>query len=132
MKKVYFILGLVIVVAVCAASLSSKMSPPNSVPNLDKFIHFWGYALIACGALIMPSTGRGRVLLLSILLLGAGGTELIQHFSPERTVSVWDFIANVTGVALGGLVGVLLSWAYRNRKKSKQLYLSIIEYLRRL
>ena len=91
----------------------------------DKLLHVAAYFVLGCltlGAMRAGPVGYapGRVAL-AILLAGlyAGLDEYHQSFVPGRHASVYDFLADLTGVLLG--VGLLSLWARKNSIRTRQL-----------
>jgi len=87
--------------------------------RLDYIFHFLAYLLFFCLYIILDYVGyppfRSRPLLWLIivtLLLGAG-TEFLQGFSSTRTFSLFDLLANCTGVAFGIILFLLRPYVLR-------------------
>lgn len=130
---VYAALGLALGLAVVLVSLDAKFAPPAQVQYLDKFIHFWGYALVTFSVMIFPyKKAKYRIFAWVFIIWGSGMVELMQHFVPNRTASWLDFFANTLGILFGGIVGSFLSMVYQNRFKARSIFWRSIEYLRGL
>lgn len=75
------------------------------VDQLDKVIHFgMGSALAFFLDPILKRRGalNGKLPLAAVLILvPAGVEEFLQRYSPNRSSSVWDFLADAVGVAAG-------------------------------
>ncbi len=76
----------------------------------DKMIHFGEYGLfsaLVARAVNTRVTAGGRIFLITFLLAGLFGMldESYQSLIPGRDSSVYDWIADVTGILLG-------SWVY--------------------
>jgi VanZ family protein len=104
----YAALGLWIglVVAISVASLLPHFGPPSAF-NLDKILHTLGYAGAAGLPFLAFLAGRrvyGAALCMAPLGLILEG---LQHFVPSRASELGDAIANVSGVAIGILLGPL-------------------------
>ena len=84
-------------------SLSPLAQVPD-VPGSDKTHHLIAYAVLAIPtAIAMP----GRAWMMALLYIGLGGViELIQP-SVNRYGEWLDFIANLTGVLIGSVFGLL-------------------------
>jgi hypothetical protein len=75
------------------------------IPGLDKVIHASIFAAPALAALMVGIRARWA---LAILAVHAPISELIQHFAlPHRNGDVLDVMADLGGVALGGLAYVV-------------------------
>jgi hypothetical protein len=75
------------------------------IPGLDKVIHASIFAAPALAALMLGIRARWA---LAILAVHAPISELIQHFAlPHRNGDVLDVMADLGGVALGGLAYVV-------------------------
>lgn len=100
-------------------------SKVDNVPKIrynDKIIHFFMYALLAFIFIFDSRKDEWAknknyihlFFLLSIPIIFGGMIELIQEFYfPPRTAEWFDWIADILGVALGGLISIF----YLNRKK---------------
>lgn len=86
----------------------------------DKLLHLLEYlilALLVNRSLITLKSKRGTVILVYILLaLSAILDEWHQRFIPNRSVAVWDLLANLFGLGLGGLS----FWKQGDRSKEPQ------------
>lgn len=80
-------------------SLTSASGPHIPQYN-DKLMHFLGYgaAGLSITAAFPGWPGWQRLL---VLVLYSTGIEVVQHFTPSRTFSLGDILANVTGALLG-------------------------------
>jgi hypothetical protein len=80
------------------------------IPGLDKVIHLSIFAVPALAALMVG--WRARWWAVGILAVHAPASELVQHFVlPHRDGDVLDVVADLSGVALGGLA--YLVWTRR-------------------
>ena len=91
-----------VVLAVQLVVLYAPRAPAGpQVNGLDKLIHISIFAAPALAALMMGIRARWA---LGILAVHAPISELIQHFAlPHRSGDVFDAIADLFGVLLGGL-----------------------------
>jgi hypothetical protein len=92
-------------------SLAVLFAPPSDVPSsplgVDKIVHF---SLFAVLALTGRWAGVGRGVLAVLLLLYAGGSELLQGTDlVDRDASVGDLVADSAGVLTGLLVWRVLA-----------------------
>jgi VanZ family protein len=77
------------------------------VTGLDKVVHVSIFAAPALAALMAGISARW---VLGILVVHAPVSELIQHFAlPHRSGEVLDVVADLAGVAVGGLAFVVWS-----------------------
>lgn len=97
------------------SSIPAKKLPSAKVVSIDKVAHIAQYLILSLLAnrafrllKVKPSLIPWIYLL---LLLSAGLDEWHQHLIPQRSVSVWDFVAN--GIGLG--IGFTLFWISRDR-----------------
>ena len=89
-----------------------SLMPAHGVPSfqhMDKCIHFGAYAFMA----FIPayfSDKRSVIVKTGVILALLGvGIEIAQYFVPNRSMSVYDFVANVLGISLGICVGRFLA-----------------------
>ena len=68
-------------------------------PEADKVLHAMAFAgLSFIGCLAYPS----RIFVLAMFLVFLGGAiEVAQGFTPDRSPELFDFLADVVGIALG-------------------------------
>jgi VanZ family protein len=99
-------------------ALTSWPSPPDVaplIPGFDKVVHLTIYAVLGylvAQALMAPVHLRTRLNALTALSVFAFVDELHQVLIPGRSASLWDWAADLTGAALGLLLGLhLLSLA---------------------
>jgi VanZ family protein len=80
------------------------------ITGLDKVVHVFIFFAPALAALMMGIRARWA---LGILALHAPVSELIQHFAlPQRDGDVFDVMADLMGVVLGGLAHMV--WKRRH------------------
>ena len=74
-------------------------SSPIALPNADKIVHamaFTGLSFVGC--LAYPF----RIFVLATFLVFLGtAIEVAQGFTPDRSPELFDFLADVVGIALG-------------------------------
>ena len=84
----------------------------------DKLLHLAEYlilALLVNRSLFALKSKQGTVILVYVLLaLSAVLDEWHQRFVPNRSVAVWDLLANLIGLGLGGLI------YFKQRDRSKE------------
>lgn len=77
------------------------------IPGLDKLVHLLIFAVPVLAALMAGLRGPW---VLGILAVHAPVSELIQHFAlPHRTGDLWDMVADLVGVGLGGATFLVLN-----------------------
>ena len=107
----YSRVALVLFVLALAVQLWSVYSPDSpadpTFANEDKIVH----ALLFGVPVAIAWAGRLRPRLVTALLaVHAPVSELVQHYVlPHRSGDAWDAVADLTGVVLGVLAGVLLA-----------------------
>jgi VanZ family protein len=93
-----------------ASSLPSDSLPSYEIFSMDKLLHFGVYFVL--GFLVMKSARqmslkRSKVHYLYVFLFVSSiADEWHQHFIPGRSVSIWDFVANATGLLVSIMVYV--------------------------
>ncbi|MEZ5658975.1 MAG: VanZ family protein [Burkholderiaceae bacterium] len=73
--------------------------------NTDKIAHFFYYAGIASLIWIADGSGgvRARWLAIGLTAMLGVADELVQHWTPERQASMFDWVADVLGATLATL-----------------------------
>lgn len=109
------------------------LRPAPSLParHLDKVVHFFAYAALAMfmqfslrksGASAPTSrfAGKRSVILASMLTIAVGAfDESFQFFSPYRTASLFDLLADALGAVAGSLMmNFLLHFRYKRHGKA--------------
>ena len=74
--------------------------------------HFVAYAGSAAVAMVGYGPSQGAVRIIGCFWVYGGILEYLQHFSPGRHPSIWDFAASALGALCGGLAVALL-WRTR-------------------
>jgi VanZ family protein len=85
----------------------------------DKFEHFVAYAIFGAGILYGNlKDGKGKNLLGMAVFCSVFGIldEIHQHWIPGRSTDPYDWIADMLGALLGGIIVLLLYtyWRHRN------------------
>jgi VanZ family protein len=105
--------------------LSHQSNPIPWMPNAwwtwDKLLHAVEYAglaaLLVLGLTHLGTMGLRRAALLAVLLAAAYGAtdELHQAFIPNRSCDLLDWLADVIGACIGGVLAVpfLRRWGVR-------------------
>lgn len=76
-----------------------------SAGNWDKLIHFSGFFILGCLA-ILAGRNISAFKLISVLMIYAALTEILQHFIPGRSFSLLDWVADGLGVLAAILSGL--------------------------
>lgn len=93
-------LALVLVVGMLLYAGLLQNPAPKVFHGVDKLYHLSGFAILAvCTRLAFPR-GSAALQVVAMLALGAG-IEVVQAFIPGATATVWDFLADAVGVAVG-------------------------------
>ena len=87
-----------------------KIGPKAFQIRLDHLLHFFAYLMICMYYLVGQRKGLnlfitrplGKFILVTMLL--AAVTEFVQLWVPSRAFNFFDWIANVSGIAVGLLV----------------------------
>lgn len=107
-RRRFVAVSLTVSLSVCIAILT--LIPSNAAPDIvgsDKVHH-----ILAFMSLTLPSAAFYPKALLRVVLaavLYAGLIEVIQPFV-GRTGDVADFLADLLGIAIGAIIGLLLYW----------------------
>ncbi len=86
-------------------SAGGQRSDPYLFTFEDKLVHFtlfFGWVMLL--SLGWPTVSK--ILVITLILLLAGGTEYLQQFVPKRSADIWDFVADT----VGGVVGLGMSF----------------------
>lgn len=100
--RVAFALHLALVTSIAVAAYTGHVHLPASLPQIDKVGHALFFGLLgalAHGALAFRRV-KGIPLGPLLVLLAAGIEELCQGLSPHRTMSIFDYAADVLGVVV--------------------------------
>lgn len=106
-RRVILVGGLTGVVLITVASL---MSGDESRIQVDKIIHFTGYATLSCVFVLALRPILYVPGLIAMIALGFG-IEYMQAFT-GRHMDVWDGVANAIGVFLGATIGLSARGVY--------------------
>lgn len=112
----YFPTILVCTLVLILSVINTGVLPKTDVPSADKIVHTIMYFAITL-ILILNQTSylreqiTKRKLYFAFLFSIGFGTlmEIIQHFLPWRSGSVYDFIANTLGVLLAIVIILLIT-----------------------
>ncbi|MCQ2338269.1 MAG: VanZ family protein [Paludibacteraceae bacterium] len=113
MKRHFIALLTAIVILVLSTMPVGSFLPEVEVPNIDKPVHFLMYAFFTVAILLDRVFLQRRPIALwyifapLIAIAYGGAMEIVQHFLPWRSCSIYDFIANDIGAIIGTLVFAL-------------------------
>ncbi|MGB0414004.1 MAG: VanZ family protein [Coraliomargarita sp.] len=109
-KQLRLVLGIVAVVGIGLIVMESLAPNRPEKIELDKIIHFLGYAALA---LTFSLALKTKTLILSLLLAAMGGVciEFLQQLT-GRSFDVRDMIANGLGLACGTVIGLIGRWLW--------------------
>ena len=105
-------LTLIVTAVLSVAMLWPTHQPPPAPNGTDKIVH-----LIAFAALAFPLARTGRIGLIPVFVGASVFGGLIELIQPSfgRSADMQDWIADVTGVALG----IVLALLYRRLRKHR-------------
>ncbi len=106
----WLLAGLVITVGWLALS----PAPPEALDTgWDKLNHAGAFAVLTVVAIFaLPRSPRSLSWVLGGLLCFGGAIEIAQSFTPTRSAEWGDLLADIVGMAVGGLAAMLLTrWA---------------------
>lgn len=103
-KPIQFFFMIVAAFGISLIATESLMTNQAETIELDKIIHFTGYA---CLAIVLSLSLRPKLLCIAIILTGLGGVliEYLQLFS-GRSCDLKDMLANTIGLLVGTSIGV--------------------------
>ena len=88
--------------------IAPDIGPPPVFPFQDKLFHAVCFAALAGPAVLVLPTRYLGFWLSHMLILGAG-IEIVQAMEGSgRSASVWDFLADVAGIALAFAIGQVI------------------------
>ena len=105
-------LTLIVTAVLTVAMLWPINQPPPAPDGTDKIVH-----LIAFAALAFPLSRTGRIGLIPVFVCASAFGGLIEVTQPTfgRSADMQDWIADITGVALG----IVLELLYRKLRKHR-------------
>ena len=109
--RTWFVLGLVLLVAVLAGSLASLPVPVETIMLHDKWLHFAAYGTLMLWFAQVFRSPLARLLLAIVLVAFGVGIEYLQGMTLTRQPEAIDVLANAVGVLLGGV----LAWTPAGR-----------------
>ena len=84
--------------------LSLQPAQGPGVEHLDKVVHFSVYALFTVLAFVALRTTRSFYRVCTAIVIYGGLLEVAQSFAPERSMSLYDFVANTSGVVVTAIL----------------------------
>ena len=119
-----FLMGLrVLFFTACVAVGVASLMPQGGLPSLslwDKLEHLLAYAVLSgLGMLGFKKPSERQVLVLGLVLYG-GVLEIGQSFVPGRFPSLFDFISNGIGVAIGTIASLWLTAQFSRLRMREQ------------
>ena len=94
--------------------------PKEAIPSLglpDILAHMAAYAALASAGGIAFRGARSLFMLAAGLLFLGASLELVQGFLPSRDASGYEFLANMTGIALGSAAAISTSFVMNKRRR---------------
>ena len=74
----------------------------------DKFHHACAYALLAMA--LRSATGWSSPIVFAACTLHGGTMEVLQQFTPPRSMDLFDWLADMLGAVVGLVIYRLLPW----------------------
>ncbi len=101
----------VVAATIFLASSRSQLATPVTFSNMDKVVHTLVYGLLATTLVRVLYPGRHPVTaaLIAVLFVSAYGVsdEFHQSFTPERSVDVFDWMADTSGAFVAAMLYTL-------------------------
>lgn len=107
-RRLWIFIGLSLILLIIYLSLTSHPPQPSvKIPFGDKIGHGLAYFTLMIWFAQLYQNPRHRLYLaLGFIILG-GSLEILQGLGGVRAADIWDFLANSSGVFLGGLAATL-------------------------
>ncbi|MCF6157219.1 MAG: VanZ family protein [wastewater metagenome] len=106
---------------------SQDTSSVSLPPYLDKFIHFVEFGILCfmiCWSLSPIKIGNKRIytviIAIAITSLYGMSDEIHQYFTPNRSVEIFDWLADTAGAVTAGLLWKTLTSRRRNNRRPLQ------------
>jgi VanZ family protein len=113
--KFKYILTDTLVISTVLLIYLMPIKQPSHIAFADKFVHFSTYVSLT---LYWWRRFTHKGLLVVFLALFGLGIEILQHFTPPRTFSFYDMLANMTGIMSAWATALLYEW-YQTRRKTE-------------
>ncbi len=99
-QKLVFISFILVIVGITILSLIPPISKIN-LNETDKIGHFFAYAVLTLNGLMIQKYKSKKIWMILAFIIYGGLMEFLQGFVPGREVSIWDIVANTSGVLIG-------------------------------
>lgn len=99
-----------------------SVTPTESVTiGNDKVGHFLAYVMLTFNATLMVYPSRKKMISWTLMAVAYGAIiEVIQHFLPGRTMSIYDFYADLGGAFVGLILTFFFGeWVIKILKSTK-------------
>ncbi|MFY0607272.1 MAG: VanZ family protein [Cyclobacteriaceae bacterium] len=94
--QIGFVVWTVVILYLLLSPTGPKTDPFYLFENEDKLVHFTlFFSWVILLYLGWETVSKSLVIVLIVLM--AGGTEILQQFVPNRTADMWDFVADTVG-----------------------------------
>ena len=103
LRRLWWFLGLVLLVAIAVLSLIPLRGPVIDVPSSDKLLHAFAYVVLTLYFGELVGDGRLTRVLIGLLMYGIA-IELLQTLAPPRSAELADLVANLAGMLIGTLL----------------------------
>jgi len=103
---------LVLIVLLAAILVGSFIPHGINIPGFkgkSKFVHLIAYFLVSIISAMIAKTWLELIIILFAIIVMSGLIEIIQYFIPGRYASFTDFLVNIAGVLLAGLIYILFT-----------------------
>ncbi|MCB9985979.1 MAG: VanZ family protein [Micavibrio sp.] len=121
-KKRVLKISLIVVWMICLVAMGALSLIPDLFKaghNEDKNLHMLAYAVMTSGAMVVLP-GKKLKICAIIGLFGMGwGIEYLQSMIGGRESSVQDGLANVMGMIIGCITGLLINSGYKKPTLSR-------------
>jgi VanZ family protein len=115
-KKIFFSAYLLAIILLVVLPVNDKNSKINHTYILSIRLDYIAHALLFCPwmffySLVRPFSFARRITKTGWLFAGlffASLAELVQHFTPYRTLNIKDLLANAAGILLGATLFMFL------------------------
>ncbi len=112
--KFTMVATVLILVAVLMPSVGGEST--IEIPHLDKLVHAGMFAVLTgCFYIeyLMYKNKSPNILYVLISIIAfAGLTEVLQSFTPTRTMDIWDLVADFIGSIIA--IGIIKLWQIKN------------------
>ncbi len=110
MKLIKIFVGIILVII---TYYSLRLPSDGSLPTNDKVGHFLAYSALSFNLLLLCNSTKQKVLGISFAIAYGLLMEFCQGLVPGRDPSVYDMIANSTGVLIGFVLVFLFGKSFK-------------------